>query len=108
MDMSVKNLVNSKFIKSVLKGSSVAELEYIRSKVFQAVDEVIAQKRQEQQDVADKQRKIIEFKKYMAKQGITVADLQVNDESPLAGKKYPPKYRYSDVNGAAWGRCPVL
>lgn len=112
MDMTVKNLVNSKFLRSILKSSSIQELEYIRAKVFQAVDDVIAAKRQALQTDAEKRQKIIAFRKYLAEQGLTVEDLQANEPSPLAGKKLPPKYRYFDSDGkehywSGMGKTPL-
>ena len=74
MDMTVKNLVNSKFLRSILKSSSIQELEYIRAKVFQAVDDVIAAKRQALQTDAEKRQKIIAFRKYLAEYGSIVDD----------------------------------
>ena len=93
MELNIRNLSNSRFIKSAIKDATFEQLNTIREKVNFVVESLI-------EDAKARLDKIAKIKEDLLSQGLTIEDL-VSVDTPKVnkGRKFPPKYRFTDENG---------
>ena len=100
MELNIRNLSNSRFIKSAIKGATFEQLNTIREKVNFVVESLIEDAKLQEEEAKARLDKIAKIKEDLLSQGLTIEDL-VSVETPKAtkGRKFPPKYRFTDENG---------
>ena len=99
MELNVRNLLNSHFIKSAIKEASYEQLQTIREKVNFVVDNLLEETKVRDSEALARQNKIAEFRNKLNDEGLTIEDLIGEPVRINKGRKFPPKYRFQDENG---------
>ncbi|EFY07208.1 H-NS family histone-like protein [Succinatimonas hippei] len=100
MELNIRNLSNSRFIKSAIKDATFEQLNTIREKVNFVVESLIEDAKAQEEEAKARLDKIAKIKEDLLSQGLTIEDL-VSVDTPKVnkGRKFPPKYRFTDENG---------
>ena len=100
MELNIRNLSNSRFIKSAIKGATFEQLNTIREKVNFVVESLIEDAKAQEEEAKARLDKIAKIKEDLLSQGLTIEDLVSLEPAKVnKGRKFPPKYRFTDENG---------
>ncbi len=113
MDSVVKVLSHSRRLNSATKKLSLQELYNIKEKLEKIIEQRLEAEKEAKKKNAEKAKKIKEYKKMLAKDGINLDEL-LRENGEKNGRKRaprPPKYKITDDNGkiTTWtgqGRMP--
>ena len=102
-------------IRQLFKGASKHDLERILSRMNDVLEEKQSARQQEEDQRKEKQESIEAIKQIMADRGVSMGDLNINDELPSKRRrniqKYAFEYETGDGDKAVWtgattGRLP--
>ena len=100
MELNIRNLSNSRFIKSAINGATFEQLNTIREKVNFVVESLIEDAKAQEEEAKARLDKIAKIKEDLLSQGLTIEDLVSLEPAKVnKGRKFPPKYRFTDENG---------
>ena len=100
MELNIRNLSNSRFIKSAIKDATFEQLNTIREKVNFVVESLIEDAKAQEEEAKARLDKIAKIKEDLLSQGLTIEDLVSLEPAKVnKGRKFPPKYRFTDENG---------
>ena len=96
MELNIRNLSNSRFIKSAIKGATFEQLNTIREKVNFVVESLIEDAKAQEEEAKARLDKIAKIKEDL----LSIEDLVSLEPAKVnKGRKFPPKYRFTDENG---------